>query len=296
MLCSLTNTGPPEVADNNDDDNEDRDEEGGNKTGPKTLQKKDPYFAQHLSKSAFFLLQQAGIVMSYNWTWQAIKVLDEDMQILVEKIAKHGPLLIVHDNIQIEEPAASQHGDNQSVTDNGTAITVIHLPPSALALENCHKFKEFMHSLNTSQMQGTAPKLSWEDLDQPQLLVYNRAGNIHDILELLKQIHELSSIDWKADILKHPIGPKQLPHGPEHCVEQHMVPIIPINESTYSGNSQVVPYAINKIGLHPIPEQLQLALDRLFLWIGDQLTAQQCHQLQLMAHASVNSMECMDPF
>ncbi|KDN33049.1 hypothetical protein RSAG8_13862, partial [Rhizoctonia solani AG-8 WAC10335] len=125
--------------------------------------------AQHLSKSAFFLLQQAGIVMSYSWTWHIIQVLDEDMRILLEKIAKHGPLLIVHDNIRIEEPVASQHGDNQSVTDNGTAITVIHLPPSAQALENCSKFKEFMRSLNIQHMQGTAPKLSWGDLDQPHL-------------------------------------------------------------------------------------------------------------------------------
>ena len=207
--------------------------------------------------------------MSYPWTRRAIKVLDEDMRILLEKIAKHGPLLIVHDNIRLEEPVASQRGDNQSVTDNGTAITVIHLPPSALALENCTGFKEFMHALNNDRMQGTAPKLSWEDLDQPHLLAYNRASNIYDILDLLKQIPELSSIDWKADKLKRPTGPKQLPHGPEHCVEQHMVPVVQINESTYSGNSQVVPYAINKIGLHPIPEQIRLALEQLFLWIGD---------------------------
>ena len=252
--------------------------------------------AQHLSKSVFYLLQQAGIVMSYNWTRQAIKVLDEDMRVLLEKIAKQGPLLIVHDNIRIEEPAASQRGDNQSVTDNGTAITVIHLPPSALALENCAGFKEFMHSLNACRMQGTAPKLSWEDLDQPRLLAYNRASSIHDILEILKKIPELSTIDWKAEKLKHPIGPKQLPHGPEHCVQQYMVPVVQIDETSYSGSSQVVPYTINKIGLHPIPEQIRLALERLFLWIGDQLTAQQCHQLQLMAHASVNSMEHMDPF
>ena len=138
------------------------------------------------------------------------------MQILLEKIAKHGPLLMVHDNIQLEEPVASQCGDNQSVTDNGTVITVIHLPPSALALENCSEFKEFMHLLNTCHMQGTAPKLSSGDLEQPRLLIYNRTNDIHDIIELLNRIPELSSIDWKADCLKRPIGPKQLPYGPEH--------------------------------------------------------------------------------
>ncbi|KAH7329749.1 hypothetical protein B0J17DRAFT_722444 [Rhizoctonia solani] len=203
---------------------------------------------------------------------------------------------MVHDNIRLEEPVASQRGDNQSVTDNGTAITVIHLPPSALALENCSEFKEFMRSLNTCHMQETAPKLSWGDLDQPRLLIYNRTSDIHDIIELLNGIPELSSIDWKADCLKRPIGPKQLPYGPEHCVKQHMVPVVNINESTYSGNSQVVPYAIKKIGLHPVEEQIRLALERLFLWVGDQLTAQRCRQLQLMAHASVNAMERMEPF
>ncbi|KDN39309.1 hypothetical protein RSAG8_08944, partial [Rhizoctonia solani AG-8 WAC10335] len=204
VLCNLTDTEPPEEADEEEGDEEGDGEEGEDKARPKDPPKKDPYFgiviqvaslayrhnkrhnalqkylsiymqAQHLSKSAFFLLQQAGIVMSYPWTRKAIKVLDEDMRVLLEKIAKHGPLLIVHDNIRLEEPAASQRGDNQTVTDNGTAITIIHLPPSALALENCSEFKEFMRSLNTCRMQGTAPKLSWEDLDQPRLLAYNRA-------------------------------------------------------------------------------------------------------------------------
>ncbi|KAG8731234.1 hypothetical protein FRC11_004678, partial [Ceratobasidium sp. 423] len=226
-LCNLADTAIPGVVPDDDGDGEGGDEK---EMGHSKTPKKDPYFgivmqvasldychnqhcnalqkylsiymqAQHLGKSAFFLLQQAGIVMSYSWTRRAIKVMDEDMRILVEKIA---------------QPALNY---------NGTAITVIHLPASALALENCSDFKAFMRSLDARRMQGTAPKLSWEDLAQPCLLTYNKTSSTHDILDLLKKIPELSNIDWKAEKLKRPTGPKQLPHGPEHRVEQTHAPI-----------------------------------------------------------------------
>ncbi|KAH7334675.1 hypothetical protein B0J17DRAFT_630671 [Rhizoctonia solani] len=182
---------PEEPKNTGEGEDEDDDKDIGT-PGLKAPPKKDPYFYLHAgpaSEQVCILPTSAGWdCYELQLTRHAIQVLDEDMRILLEKIAKHGPLLMVHNNIRLEEPVASQCGDNQSVTDNGTAITVIHLPPSALALENC----------------------------------------------------KLSSIDWKADCLKHPIGPKQLPYGPEHCVKQHMVPVVNINESTYSGNSQVV--------------------------------------------------------
>ncbi|KAG8679960.1 hypothetical protein FRC11_003108, partial [Ceratobasidium sp. 423] len=204
------------------DEEEETEGEKAGDTGPKQPPKKDPYFgivmqvvslayrhnqhhnalqkylsiymqAQRLSKSAFFLLQQAGIVMSYSWNRQTIEVLNQDMKELVERITKHGPLLIVYDNIRVEYPVASQRGNNQSVTDNGTAITVVHLPASALSLENCSNFKAFMRSLNARRIQGTMPKLSWEDLAQPRLPTYNKTGSIHDILDLLKKIPEVSN-------------------------------------------------------------------------------------------------------
>ncbi|KAG8751463.1 hypothetical protein FRC11_009354, partial [Ceratobasidium sp. 423] len=94
----------PEVVPNDDGDKEEGDEK---EMGHSKTPQKDPYFgivmqvallayrhnqccnvlqkylsiyiqAQHLSKLAFFLIQQAGIIMNYSWTRQAIKVMDED--------------------------------------------------------------------------------------------------------------------------------------------------------------------------------------------------------------------------
>ncbi|KAH7329750.1 hypothetical protein B0J17DRAFT_722445 [Rhizoctonia solani] len=97
MLCNLTDMTIPEEPKNTGEGEDEDDDKDIGTPGLKAPPKKDPYFgiviqvaslayrhnqhhnalqkylsiymqAQHLSKSAFFLLQQAGIVMSYSWT------------------------------------------------------------------------------------------------------------------------------------------------------------------------------------------------------------------------------------
>jgi hypothetical protein len=158
--------------------------------------------------------------------------------------------LIVHDNIQIKFPVGSQHGDNQSVSDNGTAITFIVLPESARLFEDADCFMPSYRTLRAKHISGTAPRLDWKDLNEPERLRHMHIGATFDILDIIRAIPEFDKwSELESDKLKRPIGPNQLPHGPEHHLEQYMLPTTNIDEGSYSGNSQIIPYTMKCLGL-----------------------------------------------
>jgi hypothetical protein len=236
---------------------------------------------KHTSKSGFYLLQQCGIVPSYTSIRRIFKSIAKKAkgQLVLAAASKFG--LIVHDNIQIKFPVGSQRGDNQSVSDNGTAITFIVLPESAHAFEDKDDFMPFYRTLRAKRITGTASCLDWNDLVEPERLGRMHIGAIFDILDILKAIPEFDKwSELSSVMLKRPIGPNQLPHGPEHRLEQYMLPTTNIDESSYSGNSQVIPYAMKCLGLDTLDNQIKLALHRRFPWVGDQLSASQCRQIQ----------------
>src|SRR5256885_2282899 len=112
------------------------------------------------------------------------------------------------------------------MTDNGTAITLLVFPKaSTLEFEDPDDFKPFHRTVKAQQIAGMAPGLGWKDLADPTRHKYNQTSSIHDILELFCVIPELAGSNlWKSNKLMHPVGPQQLPHGPEHRLRQYMLP------------------------------------------------------------------------
>lgn len=245
--------------------------------------------AKHTSKSVIDILHQAGITMSYSWMRRASSNLSADIHNQMILAARSGPFGAVHNNVRFKHPVQSQRGDNQTVTDNGTAMTLIVFPKSAQALENPEDFQPFYQELKQKRLDNTAPQLSWKDLVVPAHQKLNRTSSIFDILDMFEMIPELSqSKIWKSDRLKRPSGPQQLPHGPEHRLKQFMLPTTNIDESTYSGNSQVIPDVMKHLELDTGAEYIRLTLERLVLWVGDQMTVQRCRKVQNFRRESIN--------
>lgn len=100
---------------------------------------------------------------------------------------------------------------------------------------------------------------------------------------------------WKLDKLKRPFGPQQFPYGSEHHMKQFMLSVVNIDESSYSGNSQIIPYVLKQLGLDSADELVQLALDCRIIWVSDQMTAQRCRQVQAWRQGSRNSVDQWPP-
>jgi hypothetical protein len=253
--------------------------------------------AKHTSKAAFYLLQQSGIVPSYSCIRKILKNLAKETNHQMVAAASTKPSLFVHDNIKIKYGVTSQRGDNQAVSDNGTAMTLIILPESARAFEDADDFVPFYRSLKAQRIKGTAPQLNWKDLADPERYKRNRTGAIFDILDIIASFPEFAKWDaFQSDKLKRPVGPNQRPHGLEHRLKQFMLPTTNIDEGSYSGNSQVIPYVMKHLELDSDAQKVKLALQRRFPWIGDQLSAAQCRQIQAFLQECLNGYDRWEPY
>ncbi|KAH7335670.1 hypothetical protein B0J17DRAFT_629915 [Rhizoctonia solani] len=154
--------------------------------------------AKHTSKAAFYILNQAGVTVSYD----TIRKMLSDLS---GNIPKKRVIVIFHDNIRLKYGVSSQHGDNQTVTDNGTAISMLVLPDDELAciLEDPNDWGPFFRNLVAQHQAGTAPKLTWLDMNSLSRCKRNYQSSIFDILEFLKLVPGLSDSDiWKSAKLK----------------------------------------------------------------------------------------------
>ncbi|KAH7335669.1 hypothetical protein B0J17DRAFT_575444, partial [Rhizoctonia solani] len=93
-----------------------------------------------------------------------------------------------------------------------------------------------------------------------------------------------------------PFGPQQLPHGLDYQMLQYMLSTINIDESSYSGNSQIIPYVLKHLGLDSIEELTRLAFECRIIWVADQMTAQRCQQVQSWSQGSRNSVDRWQPY
>ncbi|KDN39550.1 hypothetical protein RSAG8_08706, partial [Rhizoctonia solani AG-8 WAC10335] len=75
-----------------------------------------------------------------------------------------------------------------------------------------------------------------------------------------------------------------------------MLATINIDESSYSGNSQIIPYVLKQLGLDSIEELTHLALECCIIWVGGQMTAQQCWQVQSWHLGSRNAIDQWQPY
>ncbi|QRV72191.1 hypothetical protein RhiJN_00205 [Ceratobasidium sp. AG-Ba] len=326
ILSALTVSRPLENEQEPDPESEDEDEDAPIALGPKPAIEPHPHFdivfqvtsmayrlhphrnvlqkvltiyahAKHTGKAVLDLLQQAGITMSYSWVRKQMGDLSDAIGKETILAAHTRPIVLVHDNLKLKQAVVSQQGNNQAVSDNGTASTVIILPDDGRVFEDPDNFVPLRRALKAKRIAGTAPELCYQDLDNPARHIANRTAFVFDILDIFAIVPEFQGHKiWDSDKLKRPIGPQQLPHGPEHRLKQYMLPMVNIDETSYSGNSQVIASVLKYLKLDTGSERDRLVLERLIVWTGDQMTAHRCNMLQLFRQESINGYERLDPF
>lgn len=123
--------------------------------------------AKHTSKAAFYTPHQAGVSVGYDTICKLISNLSVDIHNQMMLVAKTKVIVMFHDNIRLIYAVSSQHGDNQTVSDNGTAISMLELHDDALAhiLEDPDDWGPFLCNLIAQCEAGTAPRLTWADMN-----------------------------------------------------------------------------------------------------------------------------------
>ncbi|KDN40896.1 hypothetical protein RSAG8_07764, partial [Rhizoctonia solani AG-8 WAC10335] len=126
--------------------------------------------AKGVPKSCFFFFQKAGLSLSYEWSRKALEhisaaAMDEAIAVFDSK-----PCISVYDNIRLAQAVKHERASHKTVTDNGTAMTIVPMRDSERA--TAHALLRDPNAINTH----------WNDIMQRY-----RNGDIHD--------HQLTSAD-----------------------------------------------------------------------------------------------------
>ncbi|KAG8786413.1 hypothetical protein FRC12_016621 [Ceratobasidium sp. 428] len=89
------------------------------------------YFrAKRAPKSLFVLFNKCGYTASYPWSTAAVKTLSEQALLKMKEAVQNHAVFWIYDNLRLPTPIKAQRGDRHTVTNNGTAMTVVQLPDS----------------------------------------------------------------------------------------------------------------------------------------------------------------------
>ncbi|KDQ06673.1 hypothetical protein BOTBODRAFT_79169, partial [Botryobasidium botryosum FD-172 SS1] len=214
--------------------------------------------------------------MSYSWTSNAIRdIRDAAMEELHTWLVDNS-VLILHDNIRLVFKVQTQHVNNQTHGDNGTASTVRR---AAFAQESppirILSVKTLMDSLCAARLHDSS---------------------VHNIITILLDSPEFSEYrHQKHPDLAPPPPIHALPTGPAHRTRQWMLGVVPIEEATYSGNIQVVEEILRQTGLDKDDAKVKLAIGNAAIpWGGDQLTESRLKIAKWFRARDINGFERMD--
>ncbi|KAG8681359.1 hypothetical protein FRC09_017538 [Ceratobasidium sp. 395] len=225
------------------------------------------YFrAEHVPKAVVELLHRCNLCMSYAWATKNMRKLAKNIRKKIVEVARSQPIMGCHDNILLKFPVRSQRGDHQTVTDNGTAVTIFVLPESTRpALEDPELVRALRQRLENSRALGNRPTLSWTDLSDSGRRTRLFAHRVFHLFDILRRIPGVKKTGILADpMLQRPASWHTMPHGPDHITKMFMLATRPIDETTYAGNSQVLDDALRQMGLDRGDPLVRLTLERIY--------------------------------
>ncbi|KAG9084013.1 hypothetical protein FRC06_004273 [Ceratobasidium sp. 370] len=180
------------------------------------------FHAKHVPKAVINLLSEMNLCMSYSSITDSLSKVGRSIRKAMREAVEKFPILFVHDNIRIKHPVRSQRHNNQTVTDNGTAMSVIVLPESARAAwEDPEAVRALRAHIENQRALGTPSHITFTDLNCPVRQARVLTHKLYHLFDILRAIPCLKGVDILASsILQRPPGEHELQSGPEHRQEE----------------------------------------------------------------------------
>ncbi|KEP45875.1 hypothetical protein V565_234490, partial [Rhizoctonia solani 123E] len=252
--------------------------------------------AKGVPKSYFFFFQKAGLSLSYEWSRKALEHISAAAMDKAIAAFEDKPCISVYDNIRLAQAVKHERASHKTVTDNGTAMTVVPMRDServTALLRDPDAIDAHWANITQRYRSGNIydHQLTAADL-------YDHPGFSHwgdrmtsNVLQFLYETPGLEKSPKRKHGLLRPLPPvHQLPPTKDIF---YMLEPVPMEEQSYGGN-----YGITK----ELPRQLKADTDeklvlcartRMGPWTGDSLTIQRLRQLQRMKANDSNRLERM---
>ncbi|KAI0038309.1 hypothetical protein FA95DRAFT_1551310 [Auriscalpium vulgare] len=240
------------------------------------------------------LLHAAGVTMSHRWSVRAFEVISEEAMREARQIVQNLPFVFSHDNINIAFTAFEQRENNKTHFDSGTAGTLfskLKAPSGEPAISNA--------DFQAARKAGSKTPITAEELLELQEKGGERyhKAEVHHVLEVLLDAPAFNRAEYpgRNDPLLQPPSPvHQLPHGPEHVVHENVMRTVHQEEASYEGNEKLIIEWLGQLGLASEEERKRTGNERLFIWIGDQLTVERLRGLIRYRSLDHNSFDRLD--
>ncbi|KAI0756500.1 hypothetical protein C8Q80DRAFT_1278719 [Daedaleopsis nitida] len=234
--------------------------------------------AKGVSAKALDLLHVLGVSMSHSWSVRAYARISAHAMETVRLLILVLLWWLAYDNVNFAFRVFSQRINNQSHFDSGTTGSIFVKPfaPQAPPLRS-----------DTLREQRIAGRLNPITLDEIVSLEVDAAPRIHShivnaVLRMLLDCPEFNIGLYSGKdntILSPPPPVHQLPSGPLHITKQYVLGTVHIDESSYEGTDDLIKEWFRQLHLNGIDEQVHTGLDRVVVWIGDQLTVERLRGL-----------------
>jgi hypothetical protein len=246
----------------------------------------------HIPVKAYDTLNFFGITFSQKWMYENLgRVIEGNNDSAVRDFASF-PSVAGHDNINKQTRAPEQRLDRHGSFDSGTAATVyIFKDPSVIAprMDVWH----LKRTQGRETMLTANEILDMEDEAGPRLRVYH----IYQIMDVLANATGFDFESYAhADhaLFERPKSWFQLPHGLAHRTLQYLLPTYHQECSSYDGTAKVLIYYINFLIGRSRESRQALALHRVLIWVGDQLTASRIRGVIRFNAGEFNSFHRLD--
>ncbi|KAG8732696.1 hypothetical protein FRC10_000753 [Ceratobasidium sp. 414] len=196
------------------------------------------YFkAKGVPKSVYYLFYRCGITESYQWSVNALTNISNAAMAKAITVFEQQPSLVIHDNIRLPFPVKHQRCDHLTVTDNGTAMTMMPLRDpirAASLLCNPTLWSEKKAQISSLYCTGKMPYLKASDIYTMPGFTSQHERTISNLIWFLFQIPAVKNSNKFLESGKpfhHLLAAMppvcQLPYGPQHCNQQYMLKSVP---------------------------------------------------------------------
>lgn len=233
-----------------------------------------------------------GLAMSHTWAYRGVESLARTSRISLLKDIKTFQFRASHDNLNMKHITYEQRVNNPNRFDSGTAATiyVIEDPKAIVPDSRAYHERWAVHCKTPISYKDI---LVLEKAAEPRL----RNQHIFMILKVLldSPAFDINNYEHKDNTLLSPLSPvSQLPTGPEYAICQYMLDTIHVEEASYDGNERCLAEWFRQLKILLDSNKQDVSLNRLIVWIGDQLTISRIRGLKKLHGFDDNAWERLE--
>jgi hypothetical protein len=249
--------------------------------------------ASNIPAKVYDTLHHFGLALGQKWAYNSVNILaHQAREAMLREVKNQQVMFGGHDNLNIAFKVQEQRLNNKSHFDSGTAATLYISKNPDIVLPNALAYRLQRH-------EGRTNPITYADILRLEIAAKPRIKKLA-LWHILTVLFDAPAFNFSTyDHRKHPAFARPTPwrqvsSDPRHKTVQYMLRTIHEEEASYSGTDRVLHIYEPEVDVNTPEERQHLGLNRLLVWVGDQLTVSRIRGLQQNRAGEANSYERLE--